>query len=260
IAAKELAKHITARTKAILFGNPANPTGAVQSRDDLRALVALAERHNLYLVADEVYDRLVYDAEHVCLGSLPGARERSVILNGFSKSYAMTGWRIGYACAPARIASLMSRMHQYTMLCAPHLAQLAAEEALANAEKDVEAMVAEYNRRRRYFVQGLNRLGLPCAEPQGAFYVFPSIQEFGLGSVEFAEKLLMEQKVAVVPGNAFGAAGEGYIRCSYAASHADLEEALARIGKFVESRRTAGTPAQRSSNEPALSACAVRGA
>ncbi len=227
---------ITPRTKALLLGSPANPTGATQSREDLSRLVALANRHDFYLLSDEIYDRLTYVGAHTCLGSLPGARERTIVFNGFSKAYAMTGWRIGYICAPEPLTTLMTRVHQYTMLCAPHVSQVAAIEALDNAEPDVEAMVADYDRRRRLFVNGLNEIGLDCYEPKGAFYAFPSIRRSGLSSEEFAERLLMEERVAVVPGTAFGPSGEGHVRCSYATALPQLEQALERMGRFM--RRT----------------------
>lgn len=233
LRADRVAAAITPRTKALLLGSPANPTGATQSRADLQRLVELANQHDFYLVSDEIYDRLTYVGEHTCLGSLPGARERTVVLNGFSKAYAMTGWRVGYACAPAPIASLMTRVHQYTMLCAPHIAQLAAIEALENAESDVVEMVEDYDRRRRFFVNGLNQIGLDCYEPRGAFYAFPSIRRSGLSSEEFAERLLMEERVAVVPGSAFGPSGEGHVRCSYATALPQLESALERIARFL---------------------------
>lgn len=232
---------ITPRTKALLLGSPANPTGATQTRADLQALVALAEKHDFYLISDEIYDRLTYVGEHTCLGTLPGARERTVVLNGFSKAYAMTGWRVGYLCAPEPLTTLMTRVHQYTMLCASHLAQLAAIEALDSAENEVVEMIADYDRRRRFFVKGLNQIGLDCYEPKGAFYAFPSIRRSGLSSEEFAERLLMEERVAVVPGNAFGPSGEGHVRCSYATALPLLEEALERMGRFL--RRCA--PAQK---------------
>ncbi len=231
--AERVAAAITPRTKALLFGSPANHTGATQSRADLQALVDLAVAHDFYLISDEIYDRLTYVGQHTCLGTLPGARERTVVLNGFSKAYAMTGWRVGYVCAPEPITTLMTRVHQYTMLCASHLAQLAAIEALDNAEPDVEEMVADYDRRRRFFVQGLNRIGLDCYEPRGAFYAFPSIRRSGMRSEEFAERLLMEERVAVVPGSAFGPSGEGHVRCSYATALPLLEEALERMGRFM---------------------------
>jgi aminotransferase len=233
---------ITPRTKALLIGSPANPTGATQSRADLERLIALAVEHDFYLLSDEIYDRLTYAGEHTCLGTLPGARNRTVLLNGFSKAYAMTGWRVGYVCAPEPITTLMTRVHQYTMLCASHLAQLAAIEALDNGENDVLAMVEDYDRRRRFFVQGLNRIGMDCYEPRGAFYAFPSIRRSGLSSEEFAERLLMEERVAVVPGSAFGPSGEGHVRCSYATALPLLEEALERMDRFLRRCESAARP------------------
>jgi aminotransferase len=224
---------VTERTKAVLIGSPANPTGAVQTREDLAALAALAERHDLYLVADEIYDRLTYAGAHACLPSLPGAHERTVLLGGFSKAHAMTGWRVGYLCAPRPVAELCLRMHQYTMLCAPHVSQLAAVEALTAGGDDVAQMVADYDRRRRVFVKGLREIGLDCPEPGGAFYAFPSIRSSGLDSETFAERLLRDEGVAVVPGDVFGAPGEGHIRCSYATALPLLEEALERMGRFL---------------------------
>jgi len=226
---------ITPRTKAILIGSPANPTGAVQPRSALEALVRLAEKHDLYLVSDEIYDRLTYDGTHTCLGAIPGARERTVVLGGFSKAQAMTGWRVGWICAPSAVAELCVRVHQYTMLCAPHVSQLAAVEALREADQDVEDMVADYDRRRRVFVKGLREIGLDCPEPGGAFYAFPSIRSSGLDSETFAERLLKAESVAVVPGNVFGPSGEGHIRCSYATALPLLEEALVRMDRFLRS-------------------------
>ena len=226
---------ITPRTKAILIGSPANPTGAVQPRAALEALVRLAEKHDLYLVSDEIYDRLTYDGTHTCLGAIPGARERTVVLGGFSKAQAMTGWRVGWICAPSAVAELCVRVHQYTMLCAPHVSQLAAVEALREADQDVEDMVADYDRRRRVFVKGLREIGLDCPEPGGAFYAFPSIRSSGLDSETFAERLLKAESVAVVPGNVFGPSGEGHIRCSYATALPLLEEALVRMDRFLRS-------------------------
>jgi aminotransferase len=228
-----VAAAVTPRTKAILIGSPANPTGAVQPRATLEALVRLAEEHDLYLVSDEIYDRLTYLYAHTCLGTLPGARERTVLLGGFSKAHAMTGWRVGWLCAPAPVAELAVRVHQYTMLCAPHVSQLAAVEALSGTDDDVQAMVADYDRRRRVFVKGLREVGLDCPEPAGAFYAFPSIRSSGLDSETFAARLLREQHVAVVPGGVFGPSGEGHIRCSYATALPLLEEALARIERFL---------------------------
>ncbi|MEN3299866.1 aminotransferase class I/II-fold pyridoxal phosphate-dependent enzyme [Pseudonocardia sp.] len=226
---------ITPRTKAVLIGSPANPTGAVQPVAALRALVRLAEKHDLYLISDEIYDRLTYDGVHTCLGAVPGARERTVVLGGFSKAQAMTGWRVGWICAPAPVAELCVRVHQYTMLCAPHVSQIAAVEALSAADGDVREMVADYDRRRRVFVKGLREIGLDCPEPGGAFYAFPSIRGSGLDSETFAERLLKAESVAVVPGNVFGPSGEGHIRCSYATALPQLEEALVRIDRFLHS-------------------------
>ncbi len=235
VDADAVAAAVTPRTKAILLGSPANPTGAVQPRAALEALVRVAEAHDLYLVSDEIYDRLTYDAVHVSLGAL--APDRTVVLGGFSKSHAMTGWRVGWICAPRAVAELCVRVHQYTMLCAPHVSQLAAVEALVAADDDVEAMVADYDRRRRVFVKGLREIGLDCPEPGGAFYAFPSIRSAGMDSETFAEKLLHAEGVAVVPGNVFGPSGEGHVRCSYATALPLLEEALVRIERFLRSDR-----------------------
>jgi aminotransferase len=224
---------VTERTKAVLFGSPSNPTGSAQSAADLAALAALAVEHDLWLVSDEIYDRLTYHGTHTPAAAAPGARERTVTLGGFSKSYAMTGWRVGYVCAPEPLAALMHRIHQYTMLCAPHMSQIAALEAMRTAQDDVEEMVADYDRRRRLFAKGLDELGLTCPEPGGAFYVFPSIRTTGLSSQDFAEGLLEQEKVAVVPGDVFGPSGEGHVRCSYATSLPQLEQALERIARFV---------------------------
>ncbi|MFN8532153.1 MAG: aminotransferase class I/II-fold pyridoxal phosphate-dependent enzyme [Dehalococcoidia bacterium] len=234
VRAADIEARITPRTKAILLGYPSNPTGAVLGRGDLEAIAALAVRHDLIVIADEIYDRLVYGVEHVSFASLPGARDRTILLGGFSKAYAMTGWRVGYACARAEILEAMMKIHQYTMLCAPVMAQHAAIEALRFGEADVEEMVEEYDRRRRVMLSGFRRLGLDCFEPKGAFYVFPSIERTGLTSEEFAERLLAEEQVAVVPGSAFGEMGEGHIRCCYATSLGDIEEAIQRVGRFLE--------------------------
>jgi aminotransferase len=228
-----VAAAVTPRTKAVLIGSPANPTGAVQPPAALHGLVRLAEQHDLYLISDEIYDRLTYEGAHTCLGTLPGARERTVLLGGFSKAHAMTGWRVGWICAPAAVADLCVRVHQYTMLCAPHVSQLAAVEALSGPDEDVDAMVADYDRRRRVFVKGLRGIGLDCPEPGGAFYAFPSIRSSGLSSEQFAEELLRAEHVAVVPGSVFGPSGEGHVRCSYATALPQLEEALVRIDRFL---------------------------
>jgi aminotransferase len=229
----KVAAAVTPRTKAVLISSPANPTGAVQPREDLAALIELAVRHDLYVISDEIYERLSYLSPHTCVAGLPGARDRTVLLGGFSKAHAMTGWRVGYLCAPPAICELAGRIHQYTMLCAAHVSQMAALEALRAGESDVAEMVADYDRRRRLFVTGLCEIGLECPEPGGAFYAFPSIAGTGLDSQAFAEQLLQAEKVAVVPGSVFGPSGEGYIRCCYATALPLLEEALERIERFV---------------------------
>ncbi len=233
VHASSVAAAVTDRTKAILLASPANPTGAVQRREDLAALVELAVRRDLYLVSDEIYERLSYGMPHTCMPALAGARERTVLLGGFSKAYAMTGWRVGYLCAPTPVVELAGRIHQYTMLCAPHVSQMAAMEALRNGEDEVLEMVADYDRRRRLFVKGLNEIGLSCEEPGGAFYAFPSVAGTGLDSETFAERLLLTERVAVVPGHVFGSSGEGHIRCSYATALPLLEEALERMARFL---------------------------
>jgi len=233
ITAADIESRLTAKTKAILIGYPCNPTGAVMSRDRLLEIAELARRRGLMVVSDEIYARLVYGVEHTCFASLPGARENTILLAGFSKAYAMTGWRIGYAAASKDIIAAMTKIHQYTMMCAPTMAQIAAIEALRSGEADVLGMVEDYNRRRQFIVKRLNDIGLSCFEPRGAFYAFPSVTSTGMTSEEFSEKLLLEEKVAVVPGSAFGQCGEGYVRCCYATSLADIEEALSRMKRFV---------------------------
>ena len=229
---------VTSRTKVLFLGYPANPTGAVLDRDRLEALAQIARRHDLLVVSDEIYDRLVYgDHRHVPIAALPGMRERTVTLGGFSKAYAMTGWRVGYACAPADLLEGLVKVHQYQIMSAPTTAQDAAVVALQGAEHDVQRMVEEYDRRRRMFVAGLNDIGLPTFEPKGAFYAFPSIRPTGLTSEEFSERLLFEQKVAVVPGSAFGPSGEGHVRMTLATGYDQLQEALERIGRFVAANR-----------------------
>lgn len=225
---------VTDRTKAILIGYPNNPTGAVLPRERAQRLADLAARHDLLIISDEIYDRLVYgDHEHVCFASLDGARPRTVTLGGFSKDYAMTGWRIGYAAAPAPILAAMRKIHQYTIMSAPTTGQLAAITALEEGEEHVQRMVEEYDRRRRLIVDGLNELGLHTFEPLGAFYAFPSIEASGMDDETFAERLLKEERVAVVPGNAFGARGS-FVRCSYATSYEEIEEALGRMHRFMQ--------------------------
>jgi aminotransferase len=228
-----MAEAVTTRTKAILIGFPNNPTGAVASRETLMEVLQIAEKYDLVVVSDEIYDRLVYDFSHVCFASLPGARERTLTLGGFSKAYAMTGWRIGFAAGPAEILKGLLRIHQFTIMSAPTTAQFAALEALQIGEEHVQEMVAEYDRRRRLIVGGLNQLGLPTFEPHGAFYAFPQINVTGMDDETFAEKLLGEEKVAVVPGSAFGAGGESFVRCSYATAYEKIEEALKRIESFM---------------------------
>lgn len=234
VTVDQLEKLVTPRTKALLIGYPNNPTGAILTRPELEAIADFAVKYDLIVISDEIYGDLTYEGNHICFASLPGMRDRTILLNGFSKAYAMTGWRIGYALSNPDFIGAMTKIHQYTMLCAPVTAQVAAIEALQNGERSMQKMVAEYNNRRRLMLEGLRGMGLTCFEPKGAFYIFPSIKNTGLSSLEFAEQLLKEQKVALVPGNAFGECGEGYVRCSYATSTANLIEALERIGKFVK--------------------------
>jgi aminotransferase len=231
--ALDFAALVTPRTKAILIGSPNNPTGAVISRAQLEGIARLAVAHDLVVLSDEIYSRLVYDAEHISIAALPDMWERTVTLNGFSKAYAMTGWRIGYAAAPAHILEAMLKVHQYAIMCAPTDAQAAALEALQLGEDDVQAMVAEYARRRELMVNGFNRIGLTCHAPRGAFYAFPDISSTGLTADEFTERLIREEHVAVVPGDAFGAAGAGHIRCAYCTAYEKIEEALTRIERLV---------------------------
>jgi aminotransferase len=234
LTAEAVRARVTPRTKAILLGFPSNPTGATMDSESLQAVMEVAAEHDLYVLSDEIYDRLTYDAPHTCVASLPGAKERTILLNGFSKAYAMTGWRIGYACAPAPVLEMMMKIHQYTILCAPISAQKAALEALRSGDKDAREMTADYDRRRRLFVAGLNRVGLPCALPGGAFYAFPSVKHTGLSDEVFAERLLMEQRVLVVPGSVFGAGGVGHVRCCYATATPKLETALQRMETFLK--------------------------
>lgn len=236
VTAGEIEKHITPRTKALLLGYPNNPTGAVLPREELGRIAEVAERHDLLVIADEIYDRLTYGLDHTSFASLPGMRERTVLLGGFSKDYAMTGWRVGYACAPAELLEAMMKVHQYVIMSAPTAAQAAALEALRSGEPHVRAMLAEYDRRRRFVVEGLNSIGLPTFEPRGAFYAFPDVRPTGLSSEAFVEALLREEKVVTVPGDVFGPSGAGYVRICYASSMENLEEALERIERFVRRR------------------------
>jgi aminotransferase len=233
----DLEAALSPRTRGLLIGYPNNPTGAVMSRERLEAVAGFAEKHGLFVISDEIYDQLVYGVEHQSFATLPGMRERSLTLGGFSKDYAMTGWRIGYACGPAEIIAGLRKIHQYIIMSAPTASQYAALAALTDPASAlaVDKMVAEYDRRRRTIVDGLNEIGLPTFEPRGAFYAFPDIRPTGLDSETFSTRLLYEHKVAVVPGEAFGEAGRGFVRCSYANSHDNIEEALRRIGNFVRS-------------------------
>lgn len=230
---ERIAAAITSRTRAILLGYPNNPTGAVMPRERLAAIAELAERHDLLVLSDEIYDRLVYGVQHTCFASLPGARERTILLGGFSKAYAMTGWRLGWMAAPADIVAAARKVHQYAIMSAPTVAQYAGIEALRNGEPFVAGMVAEYDRRRRAIVAGLNAIGLPTFEPRGAFYVFPKVAHLGMSSEVFAERLLREHQVAVIPGDTFGPSGAGFVRACYAASMEKIEAALERIERFV---------------------------
>ena len=230
----DIRKALTPRTKCIFIGYPSNPTGAVATREVMLEIAKIAEEHDLLVVSDEIYDRLVYDFEHVCFPALDESlKQRTILLGGFSKDYAMTGWRIGYACGPADIIQGLVRIHQYTIMSAPTTAQDAALVALQSGEPHVQEMVAEYDRRRRLLVAGLNRLGLHTFEPRGAFYAFPNIQASGMSDEDFAEKLLREEHVAVVPGNAFGPGGAGFARMCYATEFSKIEEALHRMEKFM---------------------------
>ncbi|SDP70125.1 aminotransferase [Selenomonas ruminantium] len=238
ITPEELEEHVTDKTKVLLIGYPNNPTGAIMTRKDLEAVADFAEKHDLIVISDEIYGDLTYGGEeHVCFSSLPRMKDRTILLNGFSKAYAMTGWRIGYALGNPMVIAAMTKIHQYTMLCAPITAQVAAVEALRHGEKYMKKMVAEYDRRRRLIYDGLTKMGLECFEPKGAFYIFPSIKSTGYTSDEFAEKLLTTEHVALVPGSAFGQCGEGHVRCSYATAIDKISEALNRIENFLKNHR-----------------------
>ncbi len=233
VTAETIARAITPKTKTILLGYPNNPTGAVMTRQVMQEIATLAEQHDLLIISDEIYDQLVYGFEHVCVPTLPGMRDRTILLGGFSKDYAMTGWRIGYACANPDVLAAMRKVHQYTIMSAPTTAQAAALVALEHGDTHVKRMVAEYDRRRRLIVDGFNTLGLDCFEPRGAFYAFPSITRSGMSSDEFANRLLTEEEVALIPGEAFGKSGEGFVRAAYAQSFEKIEEALNRIERFM---------------------------
>ena len=233
---KELKSAITPRTKALILPYPCNPTGAIMERADLEAIATVLRETNILVISDEIYAELTFgDASHVSIASIDGMRERTVLINGFSKTFSMTGWRLGYACGPAPIMEQLTKIHQYAIMCAPTTSQYAAIEALRNGDDAVAAMLEEYDMRRRLIVNGFNKLGLSCREPKGAFYAFPCIRSTGMTSEEFCEKLLYSEKVAVVPGTAFGKSGEGFIRASYCYSTEHILEALSRIEKFLKS-------------------------
>ena len=235
---EKVLEKLTPKTKILVLPFPNNPTGSIMEREDLEAIAEVVREHDLYVLSDEIYSELTYAGDHCTVASLPGMKERTVLINGFSKSYAMTGWRLGYACAPEIILSQMLKIHQYAIMCAPTTSQYAAVEALKNGDEDVAEMREAYDERRQYLVKAFREMGMDCYEPQGAFYVFPSIKKFGMTSEEFAVQLLDQEKVAVVPGSAFGACGEGYLRISYAYSLKDLKRALTRIERFIKTLET----------------------
>jgi len=237
VTAEMIEAAITPKTKALFLASPNNPTGAVITHERLSAIAALVEKHNLVVISDEIYDRLVYGVEHVCFASLPGMRERTIVLQGFSKAYAMTGWRVGYMLGPDVLLAEMRKLHQYLIMSAPTVSQWAALKALEVGEPFVQEMHARYERRRTLIVEGLNAIGLACIEPHGAFYAFPSIQSTGMDDNEFAERLLQEERVAVIPGRAFGTSGAGFVRMSYATAYDKIEVALERIANFVQRYR-----------------------
>jgi aminotransferase len=238
LSPEALQEQITGKSKAVMINFPNNPTGAVMTESDLKAIADIIIDNDLLLISDEVYAELTYETRHCSAATVSDLRERTITLNGFSKAYAMTGWRIGYLCAPKELADAALKIHQYVMLCAPVMGQVGALEALRSAEEDKNSMVNEYRLRRNMFVAGLNRIGLPCHVPEGAFYAFPSVKETGLSDVEFAERLLKEQRVAVVPGSVFGCGGEDHLRCAYAVSRKELSEALGRMDSFISSLKT----------------------
>jgi aminotransferase len=233
LTAEALKAKITPRSKVLILCYPSNPTGGIMSYEDLLPIAKVAQEHDLIVISDEIYAELTYGKKHVSIASIPGMKDRTILVSGFSKAFAMTGWRLGYVCGHKDLISAMLKIHQYTVMCAPSMAQVAALEALKNGMEEKDRMVESYNQRRRLVVKGFREIGLECHEPQGAFYAFPSIQSTGLNSEQFAEQLLKEWKVAAVPGNVFGLGGEGFIRCSYASSVNQLNEAIERIGKFV---------------------------
>ena len=233
LTAKELEAYITPKTKILVLPFPNNPTGSVMMEEDLRPIAALVEKYDLYVISDEIYSELTYGNRHISIASLPGMKERTILINGFSKGFAMTGWRLGYSCGPKEIIEQMIKIHQFAIMCAPTNSQYAAIEGLRHCQKEVEEMREAYNQRRRFLMHEFERMELPCFEPFGAFYVFPCIKEFGMTSEEFALKFLEEEKVAVVPGTAFGNCGEGFLRISYAYSLEDLKEAISRLERVI---------------------------
>lgn len=237
LTAAELEEAVTDKTKILILPFPNNPTGAIMEQKDLEAIAEVIQKHDLFVISDEIYAELTYKGKHVSIVTLPGMQERTILINGFSKAYAMTGWRLGYACGPKAIIEQMLKIHQYAIMCAPTTSQYAAVEALKNGDEDVRQMCEAYNQRRRYLMHAFKEMRLPCFEPYGAFYVFPCIREFGMTSDEFATKLLEEEKVAVVPGTAFGDCGEGFLRISYAYSLEDLKLAIGRLADFIEKLR-----------------------
>ena len=237
LTARELEKAITEKTKVLILPFPNNPTGAIMEREDLEAIAEVIIKHDIFVMSDEIYSELTYKDRHVSIASLPGMQERTILINGFSKAYAMTGWRLGYACGPEAIIAQMTKIHQFAIMCAPTTSQYAAVEALKNGDADVEEMKLSYNQRRRFLLNAFREMGLECFEPFGAFYVFPCIKEFGMTSDEFANAFLEAEKVAAVPGTAFGDSGEGFLRISYAYSLDALREAMTRLNRFVTKLR-----------------------
>lgn len=233
LTAQEVFEKVTDKTKILVLPFPNNPTGAIMEKEDLEEIAKVVIEKDLYVLSDEIYGELTYSGKHVSIVSFPGMKERTILINGFSKAYAMTGWRLGYACGPAAIMEQMVKIHQYAIMCAPTTSQYAAVEALKNGDGDVQMMREQYNHRRRYLLNEFDRIGLPCFEPYGAFYVFPCIKKFGMSSEEFCTRLLKEEKLAVVPGTAFGDCGEGYIRVSYAYSLENLKAAMERLERFI---------------------------
>ena len=237
LTVEDLEKYTTPKTKILIMPFPNNPTGSIMTKEDLEPVAEFIKEHDLYVMSDEIYSELTYKTEHVSIASLPGMRERTLVINGFSKGFAMTGWRLGYCCGPEPLIEQMTKLHQFAIMCAPTNSQYAAVEGLRNCGDEVEEMRKSYDQRRRFLMHEFARMGLECFEPFGAFYVFPSIQEFNMTSEEFATRLLNEEKVAVVPGTAFGECGEGFLRISYAYSLEDLKEALGRVGSFIQKLR-----------------------